>query len=376
MSEPTGPLRGLRVVEIAGLGPVPHAAMMLSDLGADVVRVDRPGGAMSELAGRFDPVLRGRTTVVADLKQEAARDGVLELARAADVLVEGFRPVVMERLGLGPEACRAGNPMLVYGRITGWGRAGPLAPTAGHDLNYLAVTGVLGALGRPDQPPPVPLAVLGDYAGGSMVLVTGILAALVERSRSGLGQVVDVAMVDGIGTVAEKVWAMRGVGTWRDERRANLLDGGAPFYDVYRCADGQHLAVAAIEPPFYAALVEGLGLDVDVAAQHDRDQWPALHAAIADRVAERTRNAWVEHFAGRDACVSPVLSFAEAQQHPHAVARDAFVDLDGVSQPAPAYRFDRTPARPRGGAAEVTPVPVADALARWASSASSASQTS
>ena len=372
----SGPLDGVRILEFVGIGPAPYGTMLLADLGADVVSVYRPGASTDPITSMELPLYRGRTAIELDLHDLDARDRVLRLVAGADALVEGFRPGVMERLGLGPEACRAGNPMLVYGRITGWGRAGPLAPTAGHDLNYLAVTGVLGALGRPDQPPPVPLAVLGDYAGGSMVLVTGILAALVERSRSGLGQVVDVAMVDGIGTVAEKVWAMRGVGTWRDERRANLLDGGAPFYDVYRCADGQHLAVAAIEPPFYAALVEGLGLDVDVAAQHDRDQWPALHAAIADRVAERTRDAWVEHFAGRDACVSPVLSFAEAQQHPHAVARDAFVDVDGVSQPAPAYRFDRTPARPRGGAAEVTPVPVADALARWASSASSASQTS
>ena len=369
IAPPTGPLRGLRVLEMAGLGPVPHAAMMLSDLGADIVRVDRPGGAMSELAGPFDPVLRGRATVVANLKQDADRDAVLELARAADVLIEGFRPGVMERLGLGPGECGEANPALVYGRITGWGRTGPLAPAAGHDLNYLAVTGLLGALGHPDEPPPVPLAVLGDYAGGSMVLVTGILAALVERSRSGLGQVVDVAMVDGIGTVAEKVWAMRGVGTWRDARRANLLDGGAPFYDVYRCADEKYLAVAAIEPQFYAALVEGLGLEVDVAAQHDREGWPALRAAIADRVAERARDAWVEWFAGRDACVSPVLSFAEAERHPHAVARDAFTVVDGVAQPSPAYRFDRTPARPRGGAAEDSAVPVADAIARWSSSA-------
>jgi alpha-methylacyl-CoA racemase len=217
----------------------------------------------------------------------------------------------------------------------------------------------------------VPLAVLGDYAGGSMVLVTGILAALVERSSSGLGQVVDVAMVDGIGTVAEKVWAMRGVGTWRDERRANLLDGGAPFYDVYRCADGRYLAVAAIEAPFYAALIDGLELDVDVTAQHDRDRWPVLHAAIAGRVAERPRDAWVERFAGRDACVSPVLSFEEAEQHPHAVARSAFTRVDGVSQPSPPYRFDRTPAQPRGGAAEDTAVPVAAAVARWASTAPS-----
>ena len=353
----TGPLRGVRVVEMAGLGPVPHAAMMLADLGAEVVRVDRPGGAMSPLAGAFDPLLRGRTHVVADLKAEGDRDAVRALLAEADVVLEGFRPGVMERLGLGPDPVTAANPRIVYARITGWGRTGPLADAAGHDLNYLALTGVLNALGEPGAPPPVPLAVLGDYAGGSMFLLTGVLAALVERSVSGRGQVVDVAMVDGIGVVAAKVWAMRGAGTWSDERRANLLDGGAPFYDVYRCADGRYLAVAAIEPAFFAALLDGLGLPAE-GDQHDRGRWPALRERIAARVATRTRDEWVEIFAGRDACVSPVLSFAEAAAHPHAAARAAFLTHDGVVQPAPAPRFARTPAEPGGTARDAATTPI------------------
>ncbi|MFF5232383.1 CaiB/BaiF CoA transferase family protein [Dactylosporangium sp. NPDC000521] len=360
----SGPLRGVRVVEMAALGPVPHAAMMLADLGADVVRVDRPGGAMSPLAGVFDPVLRGRTHVVADLKSAGDRDAVLELLAAADVVLEGFRPGVMERLGLGPQPVTAANPRIVYGRITGWGRTGPLADAAGHDLNYLALTGVLGALGDPGAAPPVPLAVLGDYAGGSMFLLTGVLAALVERAVSGQGQVVDVAMVDGIGVVAEKVWAMRGAGTWADERRSNLLDGGAPFYDVYRCADDRYLAVAAIEGQFFAALLDGLGLRAE-GDQHDRTTWPSLRARIAGRVASRTRDEWVEIFAGRDACVSPVLSFAEAAAHPQARARDAFVTVDGVVQPAPSPRFARTPAAPRGTARAAETTDLGTAVAAW-----------
>jgi alpha-methylacyl-CoA racemase len=364
----SGPLDGVRVVEMAGLGPVPHACMMLADLGADVVHVARPGpNPMAELAGAVDNVLRGRTSVVADVKSADGLAGVSALAAAADVLVEGFRPGVMERLGLGPDVCRERNPRLVYARMTGWGRDGPLAHAAGHDLNYLALSGVLNMLGPEDRPPPPPLTLVGDYGGGSMFLVTGVLAALVERERSGQGQVVDVAMVDGVAVLAQKMWAMRAAGTWSEQRQANLLDGAAPFYSTYECADGRYLAIGAIERPFFATLIDGLDLSAaDLPGdQYDRASWPALRQMIAARIRTRSRDAWAEEFAGRDACVAPVLTMSEAVQHPHARARDAFVEIDGAVQPAPAPRFDRTPLPvpappPSGPTAEV-----ADVLARW-----------
>ena len=362
----TGPLAGLRVVEMAGLGPVPHAAMQLADLGADVVRVDRPGGATSALAGSVDHVLRGRTTVVADLKDAGQLAAVAALADRADVLLEGFRPGVLERLGLGPEACLDRNPRLVYAWMTGWGRDGPLAPTAGHDLTYLALSGMLHAIGPADQPPPVPLTLLGDYGGGSMFLVTGILAALYERSHSGRGQVVDAAMVDGIGVLSAKVWAMRGTGTWSEQRHANLLDGGAPFYDTYECADGRWIAVAPIERKFYAALLAGLELsDVDLGDQYDPAAWPAIRAALATRIKTRSRDEWAEVFAATDACVAPVLTFGEALTHPHAVARRAFLTLEGVPLPAPAPRFDRTPSGTPTGPSERLDTPIEHVLAGW-----------
>jgi alpha-methylacyl-CoA racemase len=364
-----GPLDGLRVVEMAGLGPVPHAAMQLADLGADVIRVDRPGGASSPLAGAVDHVLRGRTTVVADLKDPDGVRGAAALADRADVLLEGFRPGVMERLGLGPQACAGRNPRLVYGRMTGWGREGPLAQSAGHDLNYLALSGVLHAIGPADAPPPVPLTLLGDYAGGSMFLVSGVLAALYERQRSGRGQVVDVAMVDGIGLLSQKIWAMRGAGTWSEQRHANLLDGGAPFYDTYTCADGRYLAVAAIERKFYAELLAGLGLaDAGLGDQYDRAAWPAIRAALTGRIADKTRDEWTAVFADTDACATPVLTLTEALSHPHATARDAYIELDGVAQPAPAPRFGRSePTRPPSPAspAKNLDIPVDTVLARW-----------
>lgn len=362
----SGPLSGLRVLEIAALGPVPHAGMMLADLGADVVLVRRPGPRpMAELAGAVDHVLRGRTPTVVDLKSADGLVAFRGLAERADVLLEGFRPGVMERLGLGPADLVEANPRLVYGRMTGWGPDGPLAQTAGHDINYLALTGVLHALGPAGRPPPVPLTLVGDYGGGSMFLLTGVLAALWERERSGRGQVVEAAMVDGIGVLAQKFWAMRGAGTWTEQRHANLLDGGAPFYDTYLCADGRYLAVGAIERKFFAVLLDVLGIDpATLGDQYDRDAWPAIRTALGAAIVGRARDEWAAAFAGSDACASPVLTFSEALDHAHARARSGYVELDGVSQPAPAPRFSRTatstPRAPDPGA-----VPVADVLTRW-----------
>lgn len=340
----TGPLDGIRVIEMAGLGPVPHTGMLLADLGADVVRVARPGaGAMAELAGDVDPVLRGRTHTVVDVKTAEGMEQLGELIARADVLLEGFRPGVMERLGFGPDAAAELNPRLVYARMTGWGREGPRARDAGHDLNYLAVTGVLHSIGRADEPPPVPLTLLGDYAGGSLPLALGIVSAIVERARSGRGQVVDMAMVDGIGIVAQKIWALRGVGRWSDERGANLLDGGAPFYDTYRCADGRFVAIGAIERKFFAELVALL--EIDAAAhgdQYDPSAWPGWRSAIADAVGSRSRDEWAERAGGTDACLTPVFTFAEALTDAHARERQAFVTADGVPLAAPAPRFSRS----------------------------------
>lgn len=359
-----GPLAGLRVVELAAIGPVPHAAMVLADLGADVVRVDRPptarGGATVQPAG----LLRGRRAVAADLKDPADLASVRRLVARADVLLEGMRPGVCERLGLGPDDCLAANPGLVYGRMTGWGQDGPLALRAGHDINYLAVTGVLHAIGPAGAPPVPPLNLVGDFGGGSMLLVTGVLSALWERGRSGRGQVVDAAMVDGIGLLAEMVWAWRGTG-WSDERATNLLDGGAPFYDTYACADGRYVAVGALEPQFFAELLDGLGLDpVDVPAQYDRAGWPRLRQVLAEALARRPRDEWAAVFAGRDACCTPVLTFEEAARHPHVVARHGLVDVAGVVQPAPAPRFSRTPAA-RPAAPPSAPTDVEEVLSDW-----------
>ena len=367
-----GPLAGLRVLELAALGPAPHAAMILADLGADVVRVERPPGRGLALGpeggpdGVRDQVLRSRRSVAADLKTPEGLEVVRRLADRADVLIEGLRPGVLERLGLGPQECLARNPRLVFARVTGWGQEGPWARDVGHDLSYLSVTGVLHALGRAGQAPVPPLNLVADYGGGSMLCVVGVLAGLLERGISGRGQVIDVAMVDGVGLLAQLQWSLRGSGGWSDERGSNLLDGGAPFYDVYPCADGGYVAVAALEPHFYADLLHGLGLAGEpLPAQHDRAGWPQLRRRFAAVLATRPRDVWVERFRGTQACVTPVLSFAEAPSHEHAAARGAHVTLDGVVQAAPAPRFSRTPAppprppRPPGAdpAAEIWPSP-------------------
>ncbi|HEV2374880.1 MAG TPA: CaiB/BaiF CoA-transferase family protein [Streptosporangiaceae bacterium] len=338
-----GPLHGVRVVEIASLAPAPFGCMVLADMGADVVRVDRPGPSGSEALVAAGPLGRGRRSIVADLKDPAGVDILLRLADHADVLVEAFRPGVAERLGFGPEVCAQRNPRLVYARMSGWGQEGPLASTAGHDIDYIAVAGTLEPIGRAGQPPVPPLNLVGDFGGGGMFLVAGVLAALLERERSGLGQVVDAAMVDGSALLAAFLYGLRATGTWQDERGTNLLDGGAPFYDTYETADGRYMAVGALEPKFYAELVAGLGLDAaSLPAQSDRAQWPVLRERMAARFAERTQAEWVAVFADTDACVAPVLSPAQAPQHPHNAARGTFIDVGGVLQPAPAPRFSRT----------------------------------
>ncbi|MGH3793677.1 MAG: CaiB/BaiF CoA transferase family protein [Pseudonocardiaceae bacterium] len=338
-----GPLAGLRVIELAGIGPGPHAAMLLADLGADVVRVERPGGA-SPLNPARDQLLRGRRSVAADLKDPAGREIVLRLMERADVLVEGLRPGVTERLGVGPADCHARNPRLVYARMTGWGQHGPLAARAGHDINYIALSGVLHAIGTAGGKPVPPLNLVGDFAGGSMFLVVGVLAALWERERSGTGQVIDAAMVDGVSVLTQMFWSMRASGLWSDQRGTNLLDSGAPFYDTYACADGRFIAVGALEPQFYTALLEGLGLaGEELPAQSDPAGWPVLRERFTEMFASRTRDEWRAVFDGSDACVAPVLSFGEVAAHPHIAARGTLVDVGGVPQAAPAPRFSRTP---------------------------------
>lgn len=344
----TGPLTGLRVVELAGIGPGPHAAMILADLGAEVVRIERPQQTTDDTAGQPDYLLRGRRSVAADLKTAEGRDLVLRLAARADVLIEGFRPGVAERLGVGPEDCQRVNPRLVYGRMTGWGQQGPMAQRAGHDINYISLTGALHSIGRRGERPVPPLNLLGDFGGGSMFLLTGILAALWERERSGEGQVIDAAMIDGTSALLQMMWVMRGQDIWSSERGTNLLDGGAPFYDTYTCADGRYVAVGAIEPQFYRALLTGLGLDpATLPDQLDRASWPTLRARFTAAFRTRTRDEWAKVFADVDACVTPVLEPEEVPQHPQLAARDTLITIGGIRQAAPAPRFSRTaPATP------------------------------
>jgi alpha-methylacyl-CoA racemase len=339
-----GPLAGVRVIELAGIGPVPYAGMVLSDLGAEVVRIDRPDpGPVAAMFGP-DPTGRGRQSIALDLKQAAGVEVVLRLAGSAEILIEGHRPGVVERLGLGPEECRARNPALVYGRMTGWGQSGPLATTAGHDINYLAISGNLSAIGPPARPYP-PLNLVADYGGGAMLLLVGVLAALVHARSTGEGQVVDAAMVDGSALLSSLFRGAVASGTWEERRESNLLDGGAPFYRTYGTRDGAFVAVGALEPQFFAALLTGLGIDsAEIGDQHDRSGWESMTNRFEAEFASRTRAQWVEHFSGTDACVSPVLSFTEALADSHLVARQTFLEIDGVAQPAPAPRFSRTPA--------------------------------
>jgi alpha-methylacyl-CoA racemase len=337
----SGPLTGVRVVELAGIGPTPFAAMTLADLGADVLRIDRPGAGPMFGPPEGDLLNRGRRSVAVDLKHPEGVATVLRLVEKAEVLIEGFRPGVTERLGLGPEDCRRVNRRLVYGRMTGWGQDGPLAHTAGHDLGYIATTGVLHAIGRAGGPPQVPLNLVGDFGGGGMYLVTGVLAALLEARSSGEGQVVDAAIVDGTAHLSTMIVGMRASGGWRDERGTNVLDTGAPYYDVYETADGRHMALAALEPQFYHEFVARFGVD-DLPDRHDPQQWPALRERIARRFRERTQAEWTQVYDGTDACVAPVLTFDEAAKGPHLAARQTYVEHHGVVQPAPAPRFSRT----------------------------------
>jgi alpha-methylacyl-CoA racemase len=342
-----GPLHGLRVIELASIGPGPMCCMLLADLGADVVRVDRlePSGLGLAMDARYDVNARGRRSLALDLKRPAGRDVVLRLVGGADVLVEGMRPGAAEKLGLGPDDCHARNPRLVYGRMTGFGQTGPLAAAAGHDLNYIALSGVLHAIGPAGGRPLPPLNLVGDYGGGALYLAFGLLAALFERQRSGRGQVVDAAMVDGAASLASIFYGLHAAGSWSETRGANLLDGGAPFYDSYETADGRHISLAPLEPKFFARLVEALALEPRfVQRQYDRRLWPEMREAIAAAVRQHTRDEWCARLDGSDACFAPVLSFDEAPMHAHARARAAFVTVDGVVQPAPAPRFDRTPA--------------------------------
>jgi alpha-methylacyl-CoA racemase len=342
-----GPLQGVRVIEVASLAPAPFACMMLSDLGADVIRVDRPSGVTGGVGSEAttDPLCRGRRSVALNLKDPAGVEVLLRLTETADVLIEGFRPGVAERLGFGPDVCLSRNPGLVYGRMTGWGQDGPMSQMAGHDINYIAVAGALDPVGRAGERPLAPLNLVGDFGGGGMLLAVGVLAALYERSRSGRGQVVDAAMVDGASLLVSFIHGLRAQGLWQDARGTNLLDSGAPFYDTYETADGLFMSVGALEPQFYAALLRGLGLEgEDLPAQLDRDRWPETRARFTEVFKSRTRDEWTEIFDGTDACVAPVLGIGEAPAHPHATARTGFVDVGGLTQPAPAPRFDRTPA--------------------------------
>ncbi len=349
-----GPLTGLRILEIDAIGPCPFAGMMLADLGAEVIRVGRP--QPSHLQAAFDLMSRNKKSIIVDLKSDEGANTLLKVVKTADALIEGFRPGVMERLGVGPEECLAANPRLVFGRMTGWGQTGPLSKAAGHDLNYVALSGALHAIGRRGERPTVPLNLVGDFGGGGLLLAYGVLAALLEAQKSGKGQVVDAAMVDGVSALMVSVYAAMQQGFWSDRRGENLLDSGAPFYDVYETSDGKYISIGALEPQFYQEMVTRLGLEnVPAPMEHLRsDTWPDLRTKLEALFRERTRDEWTELLEGTDVCFAPVLSAAEAFEHPHHVARNSYVEVSGVTQGVPAPRFSRTvpetprPARERG----------------------------
>jgi alpha-methylacyl-CoA racemase len=342
----TGPLAGVKVIELGGIGPGPHAAMVLADLGADVVRVRRPGGLQMP-AEDLDLLHRGKRIVDLDVKREPGK--LLDLVAKADVMIDAFRPGTCERLGIGPDDCAAVNPRLIFARITGWGQHGPLAQTAGHDINYLSQTGALSAIGYRDRPPIAPLNLVADFGGGSMFVLLGIVAALYERERSGKGQVIDAAMVDGVSILSQMAWTMKSTGSLKDERESFMLDGGAPFYRTYETSDGKYVAVGAIEPQFFAQLLAGLGVSSEeVPNQLDASAFPKMQKLFAERFAGKTRDEWTEIFAGTDACVTPVLTWTEAANNDHLRGRSTLVQANGVDQAAPAPRFSRTPSGPVG----------------------------
>ncbi|TDP71770.1 CaiB/BaiF CoA transferase family protein [Roseateles toxinivorans] len=343
-SPSTGPLAGLRIVEFAGIGPGPFCGMLLADMGAEVIVIERAGTALSVGAGGM--LNRGKRSIALNLKLPADLEAAQRLLDRADGLIEGYRPGVMERLGLGPEPTLARNPRLVYGRVTGWGQSGPLAQAAGHDINYVALTGVLSLSARAGAAPTIPATMIGDMAGGALFLAFGLVCALHEARSSGRGQVIDAAMVDGVNTMATLIHSLRAQNFWRDAPEQNFFLHSSPFYDSFECADGKHLSLGAIEPQFYAELLRRLGFDdVDASRQYQVRDWPELRARVAERLLTRTRDAWCGVLEGTDACVAPVLSLAEAPEHPHNRARGNFVEVDGVLQPAPSPRFSRTPAR-------------------------------
>jgi alpha-methylacyl-CoA racemase len=341
-----GPLTGIKVIEIAGIGPGPYGAMLLADLGADVIRVDRSGNVVGgdPATPPADLLARGRRSVGVDLKHPDGVATVLDLVAGADALIEGFRPGVMERLGLGPDVCLERNPKLVYGRMTGWGQEGPYAPTAGHDINYIALAGALEPLGRAGEQPTPPINLVGDFGGGGMLLAFGVCAALLEAGRSGQGQVIDAAMVDGAASLMTMTWSFRHMGIWNDERGTNMLDTGAHFYDTYETADAKYVSIGSIEPQFYAELLRLTGLEGEaLPSQHDRSHWGELKERLAGIFKTKTRDEWCEIMEGTDVCFAPVLTMAEAPEHPHIAQRATFTEVAGLTQPAPAPRFSRTP---------------------------------
>jgi alpha-methylacyl-CoA racemase len=335
-----GPLKGLKIIELAGIGPGPFCGMMLADMGAEVIRVDRAGGSASRPK---DVLTRGRKSIAVDLKSDAGKEVILKMCEGADAIFEGFRPGVTERLGLGPDDCMARNPKLVYGRMTGWGQEGPMAQAAGHDINYISLAGALHAIGAKGEKPVPPLNLVGDFGGGGMVLAFGLVCALLEAQKSGEGQVVDTAMVDGAAILMSMFFTMKNAGVWTDERGDNMLDGGAHFYGTYETSDGKYISIGSIEPQFYALLLEKAGLDKEeFAPQMDRKQWPALTAKVTAAFKGKTRNEWCEIMEGSDVCFAPILSLGEVADHPHNKARNAYIEIDDVLQPAPAPRFSRT----------------------------------